>query len=81
MTREYTEITTPDDITPEILDAAREVADCWNGHPPVNTEFLLGGIEAWPLADGSHPQFGDDTASPAVKAILGHAENWMERNA
>ena len=62
----YTEILVAADVTDEITEM---VEDCAAGWPDATTTDILERIEGYTLNDGTSPDFGGSTDSPAIRKV------------
>lgn len=73
MNDKWTTVTTADQVTPEILEAAENIYDgWWANEPRIDWQDFLDRLDGAPLNDGSRLNLGDDMASPAITKIKAH---------
>lgn len=81
MADEWTEVREASDVTPEIIDAVYRVVDGWYVGIPLDQESLLYQLESCRLKDGTYPDLGQKTSSPAITMIMELARcRWSENN-
>lgn len=67
--RQYTEITSADDVTEEVLEMVRNIESGWYLDRRIDWEDVWDRLEGSLLADGTYIDLGPETSTPAMRKI------------
>jgi hypothetical protein len=71
-------VTSSDDVTFEILEAAQDIYDGWyNDVSVIDWEDFIDRLDGTSLEDGTKLDLGDDLLSPAIKSIKRHIRKYV----
>ncbi len=69
MNDEWTDVIEAGQVTDEVMNAARSIADGWYPEGSIDWEDVWDRVDGASLDDGSRVHLGDSTATPAFKLI------------
>jgi hypothetical protein len=78
--KKYTAIFESNEVTEEILDAARSIVDGWYANRHIDLNDFLDRLETYQLANGTYPDFGTDITTPAIQKILRYMRRYKMGN-